>query len=130
MGPVGPVDASDYEKDALRDMAARNDGSPLSPHAELDGDIVDYHRYRGRVTDRDLNNQTRPVIQIADRLAARAAIVTERDAALGALLAGRDGLQSERFLQRVRAANPTRLILRRRPELDPEPEPFDVRRAA
>jgi hypothetical protein len=94
----------------------------------MEGDAFDYQLARAR-TPAPRDEPTRTLISIADRLAARACAVAERDAAALALLAGRDGLRSNRFLERVNAANRGTVIAFPSPDHDPDPEPI-ARKAA
>jgi hypothetical protein len=97
----------------------------------LEDDALDYRIYRDRALadGRIEESEARTLISFADRLAARACQVAERDAAAVALLAGRDGLRSDRFRERVQAANRRTVIAFPSNDHDPDPEPVAQRAA-
>ncbi len=109
-----------------------NAGRPGGQHGELGDNIVDYWATRNRLeAEGRINDQTRQIIAVADPVACVGGALVERDEAMASLLGGRDGLRSRRFLERVRAANRDRgrVIRLLQPEIEPEPEPPQMRAA-
>jgi hypothetical protein len=99
-------------------------GTPLPLHGTIEGDCIDYAIHRRRIPPELLQNPTtRAYVAVSDRVVAGARALTERDAVAAALLSGRDGLRSDRFLERVKAANRGTVIRFPAPDHDPEPEP-------
>lgn len=80
---------------------------PLPLCGQVEEDVIEYRSYRARaLADGVLSHEeTGRIIVLADQLATRAGQLAETNAAVLACLAGRDGLRSDRFLRRIKAAN-------------------------
>lgn len=100
-------------------------GRPMPPHGTMEEARIDYRLARQRVPT-PIDDATRSALEAADRLSDYAAVVSERDAAAVALLAGRDGLRSDQFRRRVALANRGRLIVLPSPDHDPDPDPTEI----
>lgn len=80
---------------------------PVPLHGQVEEDVLDYLAYRaraladGRITDGEASR----IIVLADRLAHRAGLLAETNAAVCAAMAGQNGIRSNRFVERIRLAN-------------------------
>ena len=89
-------------KGSTRDMSR-----PTPLHGQVEEDIIEYRCFRTKaLANRKIGpREGLQLIVLADRLAARALKLVETDAAINAAIGGKDGIRSERFLERVKRAN-------------------------